>query len=277
MSISNKALLVSLNISQWVGRKLDRKATDTVEKTHTTEARVGNYTKKLLPGAEELDAIQRNAGNIRVFFYEQTLPWCADGSRIISSKNYMDFVAEFRNKKSQFDKAVDTFILQYPRLQEEAKKKLGDLYCETEYPTVEYLTEAFNCDITFMPLPDVGDFRVELSEQEKKTFIDSMVKVERDAMKECWNRMHDVVSKAALKLNDPDAIIRESLIQNIQEMCQLMPKLNVTDDPQLEAMRQDVEKVANTISTQAVREFGTARHEAADKLMAITSKMAGFM
>src|SRR5437773_536002 len=105
MSLSNKAILVNLSISQWVGRRIEKSAKETVETAHTTDKRVGNYTKKLLPGAKELEEIQRLAGAIRVFFYTNTAPWLNDGSRIISSKHYMEFTAEFRQMKGVLDRA----------------------------------------------------------------------------------------------------------------------------------------------------------------------------
>lgn len=275
--LSNKALLVSLNISQCVFRKLDKRATETVVQTHATEHAVGNYTKKLLPGAKELDNIQRIAGNIRVFFYEQTLPWCADGSRIISSKNFLDFTSAFHSKRVEFEQAVAEFINAYPTLKEQARAKLGDLFNPLDYPSELYLKNMFNCQVNFMPMPDVADFRVEITDQERDTFLKTMHTVESNALKECYQRMHDLVSKAALKLQEPDAIIRESLIGNIQDLCSLMPKLNVNDDADLEATRVEVENIVKGISVAEVREIGVKRNEAATALSNAMSKMNSFM
>ncbi len=277
MSLSNKALLVNLSISQWVGRRIDKQATTTVETSHKTQSRVGNFTKKLLPGAMELDEIQRLAGAIRVWFYQQTLPWMSDGSRILKSNNYFDFTESWRAKEGEFNRAKSAFFKEYPRLRNEAKAKLGELFQESDYPSEASLENSFNCSIAFVPFPDVSDFRVELSENEKKTFLDSMRKVENEALSECWNRLKEVVSKASDKLNDPSAIFRDSLISNVQEMCQLLPKLNVTDDPSLEAMRREVESLMVNISPERCRENNTARSEAAKKLADITSKMSWFM
>lgn len=277
MSISDKALLVNLSIRQWIGKRIDKRATETVEATHLTEKKSGNFTKKLLPGAKELEDIQRLSGALRVFFYEQTLPWCSDGSRIISSKNYIDFTTDFRNKKSEFDRAVAEFLYSYPTLKEQAKIKLGDLYKEHEYPDMTELELAFSCDVTFMPVPDVKDFRVELSEQEKQTFLDSMAKVESQALRDCWNRMHEVVTKAVVKLSEPEAVFRDSLISNIQEICTLMPKLNVTDDPNLETMSKDIQIVVSKLNPEMCRDNSHARNQAAEKLDNILDKMSVFM
>ena len=87
MSLSNKALLVYLSISQWTGRRTDQTATASVETAFGTDRKVGNYSKNLLPGAKELELIKSQAHAIRRFYYENTLPWMTDGSRILSSKN----------------------------------------------------------------------------------------------------------------------------------------------------------------------------------------------
>lgn len=276
-TISNKAMLVSLKISQWAGRKHDRQATNTVETAYSTKGKVGQYSKKLLPGAMELAEIQRQAQDIRMFFYEQTLPWLSDGTRILSSKNYMEFTNAFRQRKASFDTIVEEFIDQYPTLLIEAKEKLGTLFKETDYPSPKKLRECFDCEIGFMPIPDVTDFRVTLSDEEKDTFLKRMQEVEQTAMRDCWSRLHDVVAKAAGKLQSPDAIFRDSLIENISEICKLLPKLNVTDDTNLEKMRQDVESLVAGISTDACRDNPEMRTYAAKRLDDITSKMSAFM
>ena len=277
MSISNKAILVNVKISQWVGRKLDKRATETVAISHSTDGKVGNYTKKLLPGAEELAEITRLAQSIRNFFYEQTLPWCADGSRILASKNYLEFTKAFNLKKDAFDQAVQAFIYEYPRLQAIAYHKLGDLYKEAEYPSIDKLRQSYRCEINFFPIPEVSDFRVQISEEEKLAFQKHMQEVEANATQECWKRLYDTVSKAANKLNAPDAIFRDSLIENITECCTLLSKLNITDDPTLESMRMEIEKLASKINPDTCRESEIARNETAKQLNDITSRMSAFM
>lgn len=277
MSISNKALLVSVSISQWVGRKLDKQATNTVENTYVTQGKVGNYTKQLLPGAEELAKVTSMAQSIRLFFYEQTLPWCSDGSRILSSANYIPFTKEFNKQRDAFNSAVLDFVLAYPALQQMAQAKLGQLYRDEDYPSPEKLSSSFGCEIMFFPIPEQGDFRIQISDEEKAAFERQMQEVERQAAKECWKRLYDSAYKAAQKLNDPKAIFRDSLIENITEMCGLLSRLNVTDDANLETMRQELETLASRIQPETCRASETGRKDAADKLNEITNRMSAFM
>lgn len=277
MGLSNKALLVNLNISQWSGKKIDKRATETVEQSYNTERKVGRYSKNLLPSTKELDNITNIATKMRAYLYRNTHPWFNDGSYILSSLNYMDFINGFRALKQEFDAAVLNFIAMYPALKELAKLKLGNLYDESDYPSEQDIQYAFDCKITFLPVPDVGDFRVEVLDSEKEEFLNSMKRVEDNTIRECYTRMHKVVMKAINKLNTPEAVFRDSLIENIQDICQLLPKLNVMEDQSLEGMRKELEESIQSISANACRENMIARNEAAKRLEAISNKMSVFM
>lgn len=276
-ALSNKSVLVHLSVSQWQGSKVDKRATNTVVAQHKTENRVGNYTKKLLPGSSELANINALSHSIRQFFYYNTLPWLSDGTRILSSKNYMDFTAEFKKMKYEFTASVDSFLKEYSALKSSAQLKLGDLFNELEYPSEEYLRRRFACDISIMPLPDVGDFRTDISDVERNEFIDKMREVEINATRECFERLNEVVLKAAQTLNNPDAKFKNSLFNNISEICQLLPKLNVTDDAKLESVRQETEALVSRLSPDLCRENETERNNAAKALAEITDKMSIFM
>ncbi len=282
MSMSDKALIANLSISQCAFRKIDKRATGTVETTHATDHRVGNYTKKLLPGAKQLELIQSIATAIRKFFDRQTLPWLTDGSRILSSKNYIEFRREFRAHQNKFESAVNDFFIEYPQLRREARAKLGDLFNDCEYPSEAKLRKAFKCEVSCFPLPDVSDFRTEILDTEKDAFLESMRAIEVKAMQECWTRLYSVVANAAEKLKNPDTIFRDSLIGNIQDICELLPRLNVTDDPILEGMRREVEALAASVVPDTMRPTSAdykpeIRTDAAAALAAMADKMCAFM
>lgn len=274
-SLSDKALLVVVNISQWSGRKTDKKASETVSVTHKTSTIAGNYSKKLLPGSVELAMINEIAGRIRKYFHEQTLPWMSDGSRIIASQNYMNFVAGIRKLKADFESAVRDFEAAYPKLKADAVKSLGDLYDPEEYP--EDIGSKFAIEVAYLPLPDVKDFRVSISEQERKNFEKKIREVELAAVGDCWERLHKVVKTAADKLANPGTIFRDSLIENIKDIVELLPMLNVTNDSDLEKSRKEVEKLVKEISLDTVREDLRERSNASKKLADIESKMSAFM
>jgi hypothetical protein len=274
--LGNRAMLVAVNISQWTGRKTDKKATSTVEVSHATKGKVGNYTKKLLPGAPELERVSRIASSIRKWVYCQTLPWLADGTRILSNRNYSEFNTEFRKRQMEFEQAVSEFLNSYEGLKTDARGKLGQLFNEGEYLSDSRLRNRFHCEVTYLPLPSSTDFRIEVDPAQKSDLERKIREVETKAIAEVWNRLFEVVTTAKEKLSDPKATFRESLFGNIREVCELLPKLNVTDDPNLESARQKLVTALDQMDPDLCRKDANERQSARDQLNGILNAMGAF-
>lgn len=277
MSLSDKALLVSLNISQWAARKLDKRETQELAAKHGTVEGVARVNKALLPGADALDKVHKKTGEIRTWFYEQTLPWGMEGSRILPSANYMAFVQTMRTKILEWERLYGTFKQEYPALQAQARINLNGLYRDEDYPDVSEMDRKFKADVSFFPVPDAGDFRVSLSNDEiariQQDVTERVEQAQAVAMRDCWDRLHKVVKHAHEKLADPKAIFRDSLVENAKELCALLPKLNLTSDPQLEAMRQELEGALCKHTPEVLRQSGATRAETASKMADIMAKM----
>lgn len=275
--LSDKALLITLTLSQWSGRRYDRVATNTVHSTHETAAQVGNYNKKLLPNAVELEKVHSMGGALRKFVTERTLPWLSDGTRIVSGAYYLEFIRELNSRKDELDRAVRTFISAYPKLQVEAQSKLGTLYCASDYPSQDELARMFRCKVTVMPVPSSGDFRVELDQNEIDEFNSKMREVEANALKDAYSRLSEVISKATARLSDKDAKFKDSLIENVKDLVAIMPHLNIMGDNQLTALTTEVDQVIGKVDAEVMRNNLTDREMVANKLKAIESKMSVFM
>ena len=145
MKLNDRALLVSLSISQWTARKLDKKATKEVADNNRASTSAGRYNKSLLPLNDQLAHVHQKTGVIRDKFAKNTLPWGIDGTRILPSANYLQFMQDFRKEKSEWQYLVQNFLDNYDYLVAEAKRWLGDLYDEKDYPSKESITNKFNC------------------------------------------------------------------------------------------------------------------------------------
>lgn len=277
MSLSTKAILFSLKISVWTARKQDQKATSTVETSFSTQKKVGNYTKKLLPDAKELENVKAIAEETRKFFRDQTLPWLSDGTRIVSAKNYFELTQELRKRKDSFERSVSEFLGAYETLRNDAANKLGALFNAADYPTANELRSSFKFDLTPLPMPEISDFRTEVLDSEKNEFLAKMREVENESIRHCYAKLSEVVSRAVEKLKTPDAKFKDSLIENIADICRLLPKLNIHEDSALEATRREVESLVSKISPDTIRENKLERETTAKKLADIDSKISALM
>ncbi len=97
------------------------------------------------------------------------------------------------------------------------------------------------------------------------------------AMKEVWTRLYDRVKHMAEKLADPKSIFRDTLVENLQEQCTMLSRLNFMDDPNLEALRQQVEGTIASHHPDALRNDPDLRRDTAAEAKAIMDKMSVFM
>ena len=281
MKLSDKALLVQLSISQWTARKYDKKVTMDVASAHGADMSVGRYNKSLLPMNDYLDHVHKKSTHIRTKFYNNTLPWGMDGMQILPSANYLTFMTDFRKEANDWKQLVDNFMQAYPQLKLDAQRLLPNgLYKDDDYPTENELRRKFNIDLAVFPVPD-GDFRTTLAEDEiagiRADIERRVTEASGAAMNEVWKRLFDKVQNIAEKLADPSAIFRDSMIENAREICALLPRLNFADDPNLEALRQEVEGKLASHHPDALRCDPDLRRDTAAEAKAIMDKMATFM
>jgi hypothetical protein len=245
MTLSSKAVLVQLNISQYTARKFDRKVSEEVAASHGTNISAGRYNKSLLPANDALAHVHQKTTLIRTEYYRNTLPWGIEGTQLLPSANYMDFMTEFRKHKAEWNGLVDTFINEYPALKVDARRSLGSMYKEEDYPEASTIHRKFRMDLAVSPVPE-ADFRVTLGDGEIETLkaeVEQRVgEAAHVAMQEVWSRLYDRVKHIADKLGDPKAIFRDSMLENAQEICDLLPKLNFQEDPNLDLLRKQVEE-----------------------------------
>jgi len=279
MNLNDRALLVQLSISQWTARKYDKKATRQVADTFHNFVDQGRYNKALLPMNSLLDNIHKKTTHIRQKFYDNTLPWGIEGTMMLPTANYLNFMSDFRKEKGEWESLVQEFLDDYDQMKMDAQRILGSLYDPADYPNGSELRHKFNMDMAVFPVPS-SDFRVAIGSEELSRIqqdVERRVKdAEQAALKDVWQRLYDRVKHMAEKLADPKAIFRDSMLENTREICALLPRLNFSDDPNLEAMRQQVE--ASLLKhPEALRNDPDLRQDTAAEAKKIMDAMGAFM
>jgi hypothetical protein len=281
MHLSDKALLVHLGISQWTARKLDKKASEQVAAANGAGVGSGRYNKSLLPTCTVLDRLKAETALIRKEFYRNTLPWGIEGTFILPTANYLSFMTEYRGKKGGWESLVKQFVREYPQAQRDAQSILGGLYKASDYPTQWEIARKFSMSMDILPVPASGDFRVELSEAEGDAMRADLEKRVADsskaAMSEVWQRLYDKVEWLTDRLSDPDNVFHDDTYTDAQDLVKMLPRLNLTDDPDLEGMRREVEQKLFNLHPQAVRNDPEVRTDTHAEAKAIMEKMAAFM
>jgi hypothetical protein len=281
MSISSSALLVELNISVWPASKLDREVTDKVN-TDASAVRGASQTKKnLFAGTSLRKDISDFAARVRLYHNKHTLPWADKGERMLPTALFMDYKQTMNGFEQTFNMMCNNFFIEYPRLVVDAPNNLGSMYKAEDYPDLTDVRLKFGFRRAVKPIPESGDFRLdipahdlaEMKNDYEKQYSDKLA----EAMREPWERLHKTLVGMSEKLTDIEGDdskkrYHDTLISNPIELCGLLTKLNVTNDPKLEEARRQLELTMLGADIESIKEDADSRSALKSKVDAILGK-----
>jgi hypothetical protein len=280
LGIHTSAMLVELNVSCWTARKLDRRVSEEVDANKATKARAGNYNKNLMAGTEILDSIVKYAAQVRAWHGNQTLPWSDKGTRLLPVTNFIAYKQQLNTLEENFNRLVDTFIASYPNLVSAAAFNLGDLFNREDYPEAEAVRGKFGFSYFFTPVPTAGDFRIDVGnlvvQDLQSQFNSQFEKRVEGAMRDVWDRLHKVLLHMQDRLTD-DADgerknFHKTMLENANELIDMLPSLNITNDPKLEDARVSLINAIRDIETDDLKDNPTTRLDVRTQVDEILSK-----
>ena len=279
VSLSSMAMLVELRISTWTARKRDNETTADLNKAKQADSDAGSVYKYLMAGSDHLKKIEKYAAKCRAWNAQQTLPWMK-GVGLLPLANFFAYREQLGTMEANFNALVSDFVTVYPTLVSAQAFKLGDYFDATEFPDADSLPKRFKFGFNVLPVPEKGDFRIQcedrvrqdLAEQYDKMFNEKLA----EAMREPWERLHAVLTHMSDRLTDSNTgernIFRDSIVNKPLELCGLLSKLNVTNDPQLEEARRMLEKALSGVDAQDLRDLSSARAELKSSVQEIIGK-----
>jgi hypothetical protein len=242
--ITERAMLAAVHISIWTAIKHDRKVSREVAEQHGAYAGAGRYNKQLLREAERLESLRSLSGQIRQYFYKITLPWSDEGYRLLPAHFYFELTTKMREFEASFSQQVEEFLAVYPNYIEQVKPELNALFREEDYPSTEKLRNKFGVKLEVLPIPSGNDFRVTLSEEEQARVareIDENVRQSlQKGTEDLWTRLKGVVAHMVERLNEPESRFHASLVTNICQLVDLLPRLNVNQDEELNHFAEEI-------------------------------------
>jgi hypothetical protein len=247
-SISSASMLVELSISTWTARKLDKSASADVTARNSAARGTANVNKKLLGDCEELVALQKFAGNVRTMHYSMTMPWSDTGMRLLPTAVYFKYHQQMTALQNEFARLVDAFLDAYDWEVVQAQSKLGTLFHRDEYPSVDSLRDKFGFRMSYIPLPDAGDWRVDMERDAqdalKQQYADFYRKQVEGAMRDVWERLHTEITRFIKQL-DVDAEGRkgkifDSTMEHVLHLTNMLEAANFTNDPNLQLAQHKI-------------------------------------
>lgn len=251
------AMLVNLSISQWYNKATDSKVVHELAQKYGEESTTDDsYVKSLLP-KESMAAIQKAIGRMRTAHYKMTLPWEDGGLRILPSKMYFEYIARMNKLKEDFDAAVADFVKRYYNYKEAARVKKGPLFNAADYPPENTISSYFEVRTSFLPLPDSGDFRLDLDEttlEEIRSGATAAVSANlHSSTQYLYSRFQTLLEAYCSATFEGKKRFHESTVANLYEFVEAIPLLNVTNDDNLEHFAHKVSNNLCQFSADALK------------------------
>lgn len=290
--LNQKAMLISLTITKWGTRKLDSQATSKVAEIYQAdEKKAGSYSKALIdrnnPTLKMLNAL---AGEIRNYVYSRTMPWSEEGQRILPVGVMFEMQTKLEDYARDWERVVDEFCTkEYPNLVSAARIHLGAMYNTQDYPSPSQIRAKFSMSVSFAPLPAGEDFRVAISEEERKRIA---TEIEQNTRATCAKANEDLnrrvitaVKHMATSLSEYSVEVdedgkqriknpfRDSLVENVREIADLIPKMNFTDDPVLANVVKEIKDKLTVHDPKALRASPMLREQTAQEAKNILNKL----
>jgi hypothetical protein len=285
--LKRKATLVSVTCGVWSARKYDRKVTRKTNAQYAATDDAGRYNKLLIQ-KERLTRITSLATQARTLLYSMTQPWAQEGPRILPNVLYQKFANAFRDIKREFDAAADDFERDYPAYIKERRKQLNGMFDPADYPPESEIRSKFVLKFGQTAISDDEDFRTELDDEiteDIRAEIAANIKESVNAAKaDTIKRVIEVVGHMANKLAEASArdeddeerkFFKNSLVENVRELVELLPAFNLTNDPKLTKLTNRMAKELCIEDAKVLRDNPKAREtvqKSAEEILATAEK-----
>ncbi len=247
MDLTRDAMLVALRINAWSGRLYDRQASNHVAAHHDASASAGRYNKRLLPKAA-LAGLAAAMSEARTVHYANTLPWDDQANRLLTVANYNRYTEALDALVERVVRERARFIEDYDDHVRQARLDLGRLFRIEDYPSRDALQGRFAIRYRIVPVPDADHFMASLAAGETQRLrrdIESQIEERlHDAVRDLYRRLGEAVERVGERLREDEngkpLVFRDSMIANIRDLVDVVPKLNVFGDSELARLCQDV-------------------------------------
>ncbi len=290
-TLTSRAMLVSLSVRKLGISRKEKNVAEEVAQRHGNAVDMCRVTKSLL-SKDAIERIKAVESEARTYHYEQTLPWLDSGARILPSVSFFEYSRKMTELHRQFDEQVSEFIMAYPGYVSQARRELGDLFNVDDYPDEMKIKRAFDFDVAFNKVPEGKDFRVSIGDEAVQAIAEQIEQrntiAVTEAMREVWERVHESVSHMVEKLKaykpadksageKAEGIFRDSLVDNVRGLVDLLPRLNLTGSAELAGMADRLRAELCAEDAEILRKNDTVRSDVAARAEAILAEVSNFL
>jgi len=279
-SLATSAVLVSLSRSVPDLTKNDPEAAKALAKLKNADSDSVGAKKKLIASKahENLKELSRA---IYRYHVDSTMPWGNLGARLLPNANLIDYQVQMDELLKQFKMLKEDFLDDYPRAAAAAQERLGEMFDESLFPSVYELDRSIGIRLEYEPIADANDFRVQVGNKAAEAMKEQFSGVLKDrveaAYADVFKRLRGPLQNMSEKLNyvgEQDKTgFRDTLVGNVNKFVELMRSCNITNDPVMTNITNQLRDALDGITPEMLRNSPTQRATTKAKVDRIISTL----
>jgi len=220
---------------------------------------------------------------IQKFWHGVTVPFPEAGVRLIPQRRVEDFAATMTAYQDDLRDGVEQLESAMPELKASARARLGDLYCDADYP--DRLERLFAVEWDFLSLEPPAylmDLAPEIFEQERRRVqqrFEEAVKMTEEAFIAEFGKL---VGHLVDRLGDPPPgetrrVFRDSAVENLGDFFARFRELSVHNNDELDRLVEQAQNVVRGVGPQDLRDSAALRQRIAENLSKVQLSLDGMM
>lgn len=209
---------------------------------------------------DTLSPIIHIVNEARSFHGKNTLPWADTGFRLIPVERLAFWQRVLTEKQGDFIEETEALFGRYAQLRRDYVRRIHDgrIVSELPFPTLEQLRHNFDFRLMMQPIANPDDLRLKhvdpktVAELKARATAD-MAAILEESHKDIINRLFKVVSKIHEQTNNADGRLFKSLVANLEEAVDVLPALNLSNDPEIKRLIGRVRTELTNINLESLK------------------------
>lgn len=265
-NIFQEACLVQLNTSCWQGsRMLDAAVMEQIGSSDWLKGR------KYLVNPETLNPIRAVISRARKDLERNALPFPITGLTLVPKERIAAVEDILGRHRDDFGQEVERFIEGYEEARELARRGLGDLFSDFDYPLA--IRDKFRFEWRYLALETPGKYQIlspEIYEREKAKFEAMMEETRELATAALRQEFAECVSHMVERLtHDPEGkpkIFKNCMLEKVRAFLDSFSGRNLFQDAQLAGLVEQARSVLFEVDPEQIRENLWLKRRIADEM-----------
>jgi hypothetical protein len=258
------AILVAYNLATFGNHRKTATAASTVEEVYNTNEGAVRVYYSLFGETREYQAVRKALNLLRRHIDSNTSAWLHRGVRVIATDVLQDFRETLQRLELNLATEVEKMVQNLDALKAEAKERLGDLYNEEKYPSVDRVRAAFKLQMHYMPMPVASATTLMgLSDEEieefKVAFKRDSAEAYNSAHRETWLSAKRHIERMITNLQANKRALAQKTLDNLCQKLTDISRVSIVADPEFDVVITCINEVLSKVDPADIKKDDTAR------------------